>query len=88
MKALAERVREKSTEQNGFVVEMYDSLKPYMITNIGNDILAKLTTAHYDADAGMRDIPGTGVAGTEYDEYHIDETQLYELVLQMFYKEV
>ena len=41
-----------------------------------------------DSETDMIDIPGQGVEGNIYDEFHIDETQLYELVLQIFYKEV
>ncbi len=87
MKAMVERTREKCKEDNNFLVEMYESLQPYMITNIGNDVLAKVMEADYNAEMGLTDIPGKGVEGTIYDEYHVDETQLYELVLQLFYKE-
>lgn len=88
MKAVLERAREKSIENTDFIVEMYESLKPYMVTNIGNDILADLLEAKFDSETGVVDIPGEGVEGELYDEYHIDETKLYELVLQMFYEEV
>jgi len=88
MKAVSKRAREKSTEDTGFIVDMYESLEPYMVTNIGNDILVDLLEAKFDSDTGVVDIPGQGVEGEIYDEYHIDETQLYELVLQMFYEEV
>lgn len=88
MKAMVERAKEKSKEDSSFVVNMYESLKPYMITNMGNDILVKLMEADYDSETEIIDIPGKGVEGTMYDEYHVDETQLYELVLQLFYKEV
>ena len=88
MKAVSERAREKSTEDTDFIVEIYESLKPYMVTNIGNDVLAKLLEAKFDSETGVIDIPGEGVEGEIYDEYHIDEAQLYELVLQMFYEEV
>ena len=88
MKAVSERAREKSIENTDFIVEMYESLKPYMVTNIGNDILVDLLEAKFDSETGVVDIPGEGIEGELYDEYHIDETKLYELVLQMFYEEV
>jgi hypothetical protein len=59
-----------------------------MVSNIGNDVLADLLEAKFDSENGVIDIPGEGVEGELYDEYHIDETSLYELVLQMFYEEV
>lgn len=88
MKAVSERAREKSTEDADFIVDMYESLKPYMVTNIGNDVLADLLEAKFDSETGVVDIPGEGVEGEMYDEYHIDEAGVYELVLQMFYEEV
>lgn len=88
MKAVSDCAREKSTQDADFIVDMYESLKPYMVSNIGNDLLADLLEAKFDSENGVIDIPGEGVEGELYDEYHIDETSLYELVLQMFYEEV
>ena len=88
MKAMVERAREKAEKDSDLLVEMYDGLKPYMITNMGNDILAKLMEADYRSESVIVDIPGEAVQGEEYDEYHVDENKLYELVLQLFYKEV
>lgn len=88
MKAVSDSAREKSTQDADFIVDMYESLKPYMVSNIGNDVLADLLEAKFDSENGVIDIPGEGVEGELYDEYHIDETSLYELVLQMFYEEV
>lgn len=88
MKVVSERAREKSTEDTKFIVEMHESLKPYMVTNMGNDVLAKLLEAEFDSETGVIDLPGEGVEGELYDEYHLDETEVYELVLQIFYEEV
>ena len=88
MKAVSDCAREKSTQDTNFIVDMYESLKTYMVSNIGNDVLADLLEGKFDSENGVIDIPGEGVEGELYDEYHIDETSLYELVLQMFYEEV
>jgi len=88
MKAVSDCAREKSTQDTNFIVDMYESLKTYMVSNIGNDVLADLLEGKFDSENGVIDIPGEGVEGELYDEYHIDEASLYELVLQMFYEEV
>ena len=88
MKAVSERTREKSVEDADFIVTMYEALKPYMVSNMSNDILADLAEASFDSENGVVDIPGEGVEGDRHDEYHIDEEKLYELVLQMFYEEM
>lgn len=88
MKVVSERTRDKSAEDTDFIVDMYESLKPYMVSNIGNDILADLAEAKFDSENGVVDIPGEGIEGDIHDEYHVDDEKLYELVLQMFYEEV
>lgn len=88
LKAVAERAQEKSMEDTGFIVQMDEALNPYMVSNIGNDVLADLLEAKFDAETGVIDIPGEGIEGELYDEYHIDEAQLYELVFRLFYEEV
>ena len=88
MEAVAEKARERSSKDTSFIIDMYEKLKPYMVTNMGNDILAKLLEADFNSNTGIVDVPGQGVEGTQFDEYHIDETGLYELVLQLFYEEV
>lgn len=88
LKASAEKAKKQFSKDPGFVVDMYDNLKPYMVTNMGNDLFAKLLQATFDFNEKIQDIPGKKVDGIDYDEYYINEDQLYELILQMFYKEV
>lgn len=88
MEAFMETAKTKATNDTGLVIDMYNSLKPYMVTNMGTDLFAKLLDATYDSEDKIQDIPGEKVDGTDFDEYHINETQLYEFILQNFYKEV
>lgn len=88
MEAFMETARTKASSDTALVLNMYDSLKPYMVTSMGTDLFAQLLDASYESDDKIQDIPGEKVDGNEFDEYHINEEQLYELVLQHFYKEV
>lgn len=88
MEAFAETAKAQWTEDTNFVANMSESLKPYMVTNIGNDVLAKLLQADYGEGETFRDIPGEKVNGAEYDEYWVNNDQLFELIIEMFYKEV
>lgn len=88
MEAFVETAKMKATDDAELIVDMYDSLKPYMVTNMGTDIFAKLLDSSYDSEMKIQDIPGEKVEGTDFDEYHVDESQLYELILQVFYVEV
>lgn len=87
-KAFAEKAREMADQDTKFVTDMFDSLEPYMVTNIENSIFTKLAEAGNVFLGEIQDIPGEKVDGTDFDEYHINETQLYELILEMFYEEV
>ena len=88
LKAVAEKARKQSAQDADFIVQIHESLKPYTITNVGNDVLVDLLEAKFDSNTGVIDLPGEGVKGERYDEYHVDETGVYELVLELFYEEV
>ncbi len=88
MEAFMETARTKASNDTALVLDMYDSLKPHMVTSMGTDLFAQLLDASYESDDKIQDIPGEKFDGNEFDEYHINEEQLYELVLQYFYKEV
>lgn len=88
MEALVETAKAKATNDTTMVVNMYESLQPHMITNMGTDLFVQLLDATYDSNDKIQDIPGEKVNGNEFDEYHINENKMFKLVLQHFYKEV
>lgn len=86
LKAFAKRVQELQKEDASTVSNVYDGLKSYMVTNMTADDFVNIATA-----SGLDDVttlPGKSVKGQMYDEYHVDDDALYELMLDMFYKEV
>lgn len=87
VEAFAEKTKGLAAQDNSFVADMLDSVEAYMVTNIGNDMYAKMIEATYDKGM-MQTIPGNGVSGEQFDEYRVDDDALYDLVLEMFYKEV
>lgn len=84
--AFAEKLKVLQKEDPHTVTDVYETLKPYMVTNMGNDVFLDLATAK--RESRIETIPGKGVNTELYDEYHVDEDALYELILEMFYKEV
>lgn len=88
IRAFADKAVKVYGEDPGFIADLYDSLENYMVTNMSNDIFADLLTSKNISGEKIQNLPGEGVDGERFDEYHINEDQLYELVLQMFYKEV
>lgn len=88
LKAYLEKAREMQRQKSSFVKEMYHTLQPYMVTNMGNDLFVKLLEASGENKPREYTLPGEGAEGEDgYEEYHVDEDALHTLVLQMFYKQ-
>lgn len=88
LQAYLDKVQEKSKRDAGIVTDLYDGVKPYMVTGMGNDLFAKLLEASMTTPPTLQTLPGEGVQGQDFDEYHVNEDELYDLIIQMFYKEV
>ena len=60
-----------------------------MVTNISNDQFAQIMGGLTEQDNTQTwTLPGEGTQGEGFDEYHVDDSQLYEKILETFYKEV
>lgn len=83
--AFVARVLELQNKDPHTITDLYETLKPHMVTNMSNDIYLDLADAKRLGE--IKTIPGKGVATDLYDEYHVDDEALYELILDIFYKE-
>ena len=64
------------------------ALEPYMVTSMGNDEFVKLMESAAAVSVTENwTVPGEGVQGKSYDEYHVDDDALYEKILETFYRE-
>jgi LCP family protein required for cell wall assembly len=88
LKAFGQKVSELYATDVSIITTLYNRLSESMTTNIGNDIFLKIAE---DVSAGgtvsTMTLPGESAAGSHFDEYHVDETALYDMVLQIFYRE-
>lgn len=70
------------------VLEIYDAMEPYIVTNITYaELLAELMDYEFDPD-GIYTVPGETRMGEEFEEFYIDDEALYELILEVCYEEV
>ena len=72
-------------------VTLYNTLSKYMVTDISLDevsYLAAQASGYRFDEANMHTLAGSNVKGEHYEEFHVDETALYELILEIFYEEV
>lgn len=71
--------------------KLYDVISPYLdtyvITDLNAEQLNSLVTYQYLTDE-VQYLPGEMVQGEVYEEYYIDEEQLQDLLIQIFYEEV
>lgn len=86
--AYGSRVQEIFAGDSGIIVDIYDSLTPYMVTNMESGTFLSIMEGTLREDAGIAQwtLPGEGVEGESFDEYHVDEEALYERILETFYE--
>lgn len=88
LKALVPKLQEKTQTNSSFVGDLLDDIQPYTVTNMGNDVFVKLLNAAGNSTLETQIVPGEGVEGQYYDEYHVDDDALYKLILSMFYNKL
>lgn len=86
LEAYLERVQQIASEDPGIVTRIYEGVQDYMVSNMGTDIFAQLLEASLKNTPESCSLPGEGTEGQDFDEFHVEEDALYDLVLQMFYK--
>ena len=59
-----------------------------MVTNMGNDIFVKFLTATEKNPPVTHTVPGEGVQGDYYDEFHVDQDGLQDLIYSVFTKKI
>ena len=69
--------------------EIYSKAEDYLYSNIDYSRLAdELSDMTYDSSEDMHNIPGEVVMGEEFEEFHVDDDGLYQLILEIFYDKV
>ena len=81
-------VKQAKSKDAATLISAYDAITDYIVTNVDvPNLVNKLTTYEFD-DSRMYTIPGETQMGEQYEEYHVDENALYQLMLEIFYKPV
>lgn len=86
--AFTEAAKAKFAQDPGYASDLYLSLKPYMVTSMSTDQFVSLAeSAAQGKTLEGWTVPGEGVEGEAYDEYHVDDNALYAKIIETFYKE-
>lgn len=86
--AYLEKVEKMISTSSSQLVSIYEELSPYIVTNIEVvSLLEEITSYNYSSER-MYTVPGETVMGKEFEEFHVDEDALYDLIINVFYEEV
>ena len=89
LSAYGEKATQIYSKSPSLVTDLYEKLNDHMITNIGADQFVKvLQDFSSDKDKEIWNLPGQGIEGQDFDEYHVDDQELYKNMIQYFYEEV
>lgn len=89
--AFADGLKKNIKNNPALALDMYQMVSPYMTTNITVDEITYLATeipAYQFHKDNVHMIKGNTVMGEEYEEFHVDEISLKQLIIDIFYEEV
>ncbi len=88
MNGLTEALMQKINSSDTFVLESYDDIAPYLVTDCSVNTLSSLMGRYADFTRGQIISPeGENKQGEEFMEFHVNEEKLDTLVLDLFYAE-
>ncbi len=86
MSGLIDAIRTKNAEDPTFIIELYETVAPYMVTDCSINTVSGFMERCTDYTLAEIVSPeGKNVAGEEYYEFYPDEKKLEDLVLRLFY---
>lgn len=85
--ALRDRCTAKLSEDDGFLLEAVAAVSAYLVSDCTVDELAALAQAAQDYEIEeFTTLPGEAVKREGYMEFHVDETVLHKMVIDIFYE--
>lgn len=86
MQGLMAALRQKLDSSDSFVLDLYDKVDEYMVTDCSANVINSLMQhcAHYTLKEIVSPV-GENVLTEEYYEFHLDEEALDALILRLFY---
>lgn len=85
---LFQKIQSSALANKASVLQMHDKIKDYLVTSIDFVKLTEDVSDYGFDESHMYSLPGETVMGEVYEEYRVDEDAFYEMILDIFYKEV
>ena len=91
IRGFLDAARNKSRLDDGVIPDLMKEIEPYMVTDMAKDryldmAMAFLGGSQDFTDTDMVTLPGTAVETFIYDEYHPNQEEIMEIVLDWFYR--
>jgi len=80
------KAKQKVKDDISFTTVIYEAMEEYMVTNLQ---IADLMTEIEDYDFNqeqMYTVPGKTVMGEQFEEFYVDDEELYKMIINIFYK--
>ena len=88
LQAFRKAAKKKASQDIGFLTDIYTSLQPYMVTNMGTDQFVKILSSMLYGSRETVRLAGESVEGARHDEFYTDDDALYDLIIKTYYKQV
>ena len=86
IRGFSQALKAKHETDATFVVDIYEELKPYVVTDCSGKVLASLLERYATYELGQILTPkGENVMGEKYYEFHVDPSDLQRIVLELLY---
>ena len=86
-----QKVKQKTKEDIGFPISVYQAIAPQTVTSLTVDEMTYLVSIakDYSFDENyLYTLKGETKQGDVFEEFYVDETDLFELILKIFYEPV
>ena len=86
-----QKVKQKTKEDIGFPISVYQAIAPQTVTSLTVDEMTYLVSIakDYSFDENyLYTLKGETKQGNVFEEFYVDETDLFELILKIFYEPV
>ena len=86
-----QKVKQKTKEDIGFPISVYQSIAPQTVTSLTVDEMTYLVSIAKDYSFNenyLYTLKGETKQGDLFEEFYVDETDLFELILKVFYEPV
>ena len=91
LEAFAAKAKEAVRKDPSVALDLYNSIRPQMVTDITADeaaYLASSLSGYRFGEGDLYTLKGETVMGEKYEEFYADEDALYQMIIEVFYEEV